>query len=138
MPTSFVKLSCVVQGNGWNVVVVVTNTSVLICNFSSSSLYYPLQPPSVTICNMQQSNRKMSKVTNYAILVCFSVYLFMGVFGYFHYGNDTKGNVLQNCFPTKDPMVVLSFGTSLPLDLLDVLCTMYLYSQHQRQLWRTQ
>ena len=62
----------------------------------------------------------------------------MGVFGYFHYGNDTKGNVLQNCFPTKDPMVVLSFGTSLPLDVLDVLCTMYLYSQHQRQLWRTQ
>jgi hypothetical protein len=134
MPTSFVKLSCVVQGNGWNVVVVVTNTSVLICIFSSSSRCFPLQPSAT----LQQSNRKMSKVTNYAILVCFSVYLFMGVFGYFHYGNDTKGNVLQNCFPTKDPMVVLSFGTSLPLDLLDVLCTMYLYSQHQRQLWRTQ
>lgn len=52
----------------------------------------------------------MSKVTNYAILVCFSVYLLMGLFGYFHYGNGTKGNVLQNCFPTKDPMVIVSFA----------------------------
>lgn len=82
---------------------------------------------------LQQSNRKMSKVTNYAILVCFSVYLFMGVFGYFHYGNDTKGNVLQNCFPTEDPMVVLSFGTCRCITCrccwLDVLCHVYLCSQ---------
>jgi amino acid permease len=112
-----------------------------ICTHLQFFFFFSLLPSATTICNhptLQQSNRKMSKVTNYAILVCFSVYLFMGVFGYFHYGNDTKGNVLQNCFPTKDPMVVLSFGTSLPLDVLDVLCTMYLYSQHQRQLWRTQ
>jgi amino acid permease len=34
----------------------------------------------------------------------------MGTFGYFHYGLDTKGNVLQNCFPTKDPMVIVSFA----------------------------
>jgi len=75
----------------------------------------------------------MSKVTNYAILVCFSVYLFMGVFGYFHYGNGTKGNVLQNCFPTEDPMVVLSFGTCRCITCrccwVDVPCHVYLCSQ---------
>lgn len=56
------------------------------------------------------SPRRMGKVTNYAILICFMVYMLMGVFAYLHFGEDTQGNVLQNYFPTRDPMVIMAFA----------------------------
>jgi amino acid permease len=56
------------------------------------------------------SPRRMGKVTNQAILTCLLVYLGMGVFGYLQFGDATQGNVLQNCFPTQNPMVIVSFA----------------------------
>ena len=56
------------------------------------------------------SPRRMGKVTNQAILTCLLVYLGMGVFGYLQFGSATQGNVLQNCFPTQNPMVIVSFA----------------------------
>ena len=32
----------------------------------------------------------------------------MGLFGFWHYGKETEGNVLKNAFPTNDPMVIAS------------------------------
>lgn len=56
------------------------------------------------------SPHRMGKVTNHAIMTCLLVYLGMGVFGYLQFGDATLGNVLQNCFPTEDPMVIVSFA----------------------------
>ena len=50
--------------------------------------------------------KRMSKVTNGAITTCFLVYLGMGLFGFWHYGSLTQGNVLKNAFPTKDPVII--------------------------------
>ena len=56
----------------------------------------------------KQSEKRMGQVTNGAITTCFVVYLGMGLFGFWHYGKDTEGNVLKNAFPTNDPMVIAS------------------------------
>ena len=69
------------------------------CQVNVFSIYDELEKGNV---------KRMSKVTNGAITTCFLVYLGMGLFGFWHYGSLTQGNVLKNAFPTKDPVIIAS------------------------------
>ena len=57
------------------------------CQVNVFSIYDELERASV---------RRMARVTNYGILLCFAVYGLMGTMGYLNFGAATQGNVLIN------------------------------------------
>jgi amino acid permease len=58
------------------------------------------------------SPKRMSEVTNGALMTCFVVYLFMGVAGFSDFPKNTSANILDNyCLHTHhDPYIVAAFG----------------------------
>ena len=88
----------VVQGNGWNVVVVGTNTSVLICNFSSSLLCYPLQPSN--IATVKPENVKSNQLCNFGLFFSLLVYGCVWVFSLRQW---YKGKCIAKLFSNQRP-----------------------------------
>eukprot|EP01006_Ploeotia_vitrea_P013939 TRINITY_DN36678_c0_g1_i1.p1 TRINITY_DN36678_c0_g1~~TRINITY_DN36678_c0_g1_i1.p1 ORF type:complete len:448 (-),score=11.24 TRINITY_DN36678_c0_g1_i1:108-1451(-) len=58
----------------------------------------------------KRTPEKMSLLTCGSVAISFSIYLFMGFFGYLAFGNATQGNILNNfSFWNSDVMVMLVF-----------------------------
>ena len=80
----------------------------------------------------KRSFRRMGKVSGRAMVLCFVIYLCMGIPGYLLFGNDTQNNILRNLAPyTSDWAVALGFAAititvtlAYPLNIFPVRFTM--------------
>eukprot|EP00567_Pseudictyota_dubia_P008320 CAMPEP_0197436832 /NCGR_PEP_ID=MMETSP1175-20131217/4205_1 /TAXON_ID=1003142 /ORGANISM="Triceratium dubium, Strain CCMP147" /LENGTH=858 /DNA_ID=CAMNT_0042966215 /DNA_START=8 /DNA_END=2584 /DNA_ORIENTATION=+ len=88
---------------------------------------------------------RMARVTRLGVLVCISLYVLMGVFGYLDFGSFTQDNILKNyCIhDTRDPLMIFAFicitvtvVMAFPLNILPARTTIegVLHRFHSRSM----
>jgi len=72
------------------------------CQVNVFSIYEELE---------RKSERRMGRVSNGAVTVCFIAYLLMGTLGYLDFGPNTQSNILKNYCVQKNPspLIIASF-----------------------------
>ena len=72
------------------------------CQVNVFSIYEELE---------RKGERRMKRVSNGAVTVCFIAYLLMGTMGYLDFGPNTQSNILKNYCVRKNPspLIIASF-----------------------------